>query len=226
MKDFRLVTSDMIGAWGNSCIRSEDEEVDSADARIRQNRTHHILPRCSLYVTVCRRFGDPTYLTLPKGVPARTCRWCCIHGGALGSDKLGYDGLSLRQTVDMRVFRPNFRSSSWVWKASFLTQSNGQWGEKMQDSLTWVSNTLLRRVLSNPKRVGSGGSYGGYATPSRSCISPRTPLCGGSVDVRPSNLITLLEVDTCVLGIRPSHDVQAYEQCHTPEGKAKLELPL
>jgi dipeptidyl aminopeptidase/acylaminoacyl peptidase len=40
----------------------------------------------------------------------------------------------------------------------------GQWGERMQDDLTWDVKYLISRGITDPKRVGiMGGSYGGYA---------------------------------------------------------------
>ena len=42
---------------------------------------------------------------------------------------------------------------------------NIQWGDKMQDDITWGIKYLVQQGIADPKRVGiMGGSYGGYAT--------------------------------------------------------------
>jgi dienelactone hydrolase len=89
------------------------------------------------------------------------------------------------------VLQPNFRSSVGYGK-KFLNAGNKQWGEKMQDDLTWGVKAMVAQGIADPKRVGiMGGSYGGYATLAGLAFTPDVYAAGVSI-VGPSNLITLL----------------------------------
>ena len=87
---------------------------------------------------------------------------------------------------------PNFRGSTGYGK-KFLNAGNGEWGQKMQDDITWGVKYLVAQGIADPKRVGIlGGSYGGYATLAGVAFTP--DLYRAAVDiVGPSNLITLLD---------------------------------
>ena len=62
------------------------------------------------------------------------------------------------------MLQPNFRASTGYGK-KFLNAGNSQWGDKMQDDITWGVKYLVAQGIADPKRVGiMGGSYGGYAT--------------------------------------------------------------
>src|SRR5207247_6855828 len=62
------------------------------------------------------------------------------------------------------VLAPNFRGSTGYGK-KFLNAGNKEWGQKMQDDITWGVKHLVAQGLADPKRVAiMGGSYGGYAT--------------------------------------------------------------
>ena len=134
------------------------------------------------------------YLTLPKGVPAKSLPTLVVpHGGPWARDNWGYN--SLAQFFANRgyaVLMPNFRGSTGYGK-KFLNAGNGEWGRKMQDDLTYGVQHLIAQGTADPKRIGIiGGSYGGYATLAGVAFTP--DLYRAAVDiVGPSNLITLLE---------------------------------
>ncbi len=116
---------------------------------------------------------------------------------------------------------PNFRGSTGYGK-KFLNAGNKQWGDKMQDDVTWGVKYLVAQGIADPKRVGiMGGSYGGYTTLAGVAFTP--DLYAAAVDVvGPSNLITLLD------SIPPYWEagrIIFYERMgdpRTPEGKAQL----
>src|ERR1017187_6243534 len=108
----------------------------------------------------------PAYLTLPKGVPAKNLPTLILpHGGPWGRDMWGYNGLAqFFANRGYAVLEPNFRASTGYGK-KFLNAGNRQWGDKMQDDLTWGAKYLAAKGIADPKRTGIvGGSYGGYAT--------------------------------------------------------------
>src|SRR5258705_308961 len=166
----------------------------------------------------------PAYLTLPKGVAAKNLPTIIVpHGGPWGRDSWGYN--SFAQFLANRgyaVLMPNFRASTGYGR-KFLDAGNKQWGEKMQDDLTWGARYLVAQGIADPKRVGiMGGSYGGYATLAGVAFTP--DLYGAAVSiVGPSNLITLLEsIPPYWESIRKLF----YERMgdpSTPPGKAQLE---
>lgn len=136
----------------------------------------------------------PAFLTLPKGVRPRNLPLMVVpHGGPWGRDSWGYS--SFAQFLANRgyaVLQPNFRASTGYGKA-FLNAGNLQWGDKMQDDITWGVKHLVSEGIADPKRVGiMGGSYGGYATLAGVAFTPDLYAAAVSI-VGPSNLITLLE---------------------------------
>ncbi|HEX6097194.1 MAG TPA: alpha/beta fold hydrolase [Thermoanaerobaculia bacterium] len=136
----------------------------------------------------------PAFLTLPKGVEAKNLPLIVLpHGGPWSRDTWGYDGIA--QYLANRgyaVLQSNFRASTGYGK-KFLNSGNMQWGEKMQDDLTWGVKHLVAQGTVDPKRVGiMGGSYGGYATLAGLAFTPDVYAAGVSI-VGPSNLITLLD---------------------------------
>jgi dipeptidyl aminopeptidase/acylaminoacyl peptidase len=165
----------------------------------------------------------PAYLTLPKGVEARNLPAVIVpHGGPWYRDSWGYN--SFAQFLANRgyvVLQPNFRGSTGYGK-KFIDAGNKQWGNKMQDDVTWGAKYLIAQGIADPKRVGiMGGSYGGYATLAGVAFTPDVYAAGVSI-VGPSNLITLLE------SIPPYWEQIRklfYERMgdpNTPEGKAQL----
>jgi len=135
----------------------------------------------------------PAYLVLPKGVPAKNLPMVAFpHGGPWGRDYWGYN--SFAQFLANRgyaVLMPNFRASTGYGK-KFLDAGNKQWGDKMQDDITWGVKYLVSEGIVDAKHVGiMGGSYGGYATLAGVAFTPDVYAAAVSI-VGPSNLITLL----------------------------------
>ena len=166
----------------------------------------------------------PAYLTLPKGVAAKNLPVILLpHGGPWGRDNWGYDAFAqFLANRGYAVLQPNFRASTGYGK-KFLDAGNKEWGQKMQDDVTWGAKYLISQGIADPKRVGiMGGSYGGYATLAGVTFTPDLYAAAVSI-VGPSNLITLL-------GSVPPYWEQIrkvfYERMgdpNTPEGKAQLE---
>ena len=166
----------------------------------------------------------PAYLTLPKGVPPKNLpAMVTPHGGPWGRDVWGFG--SMTQFLANRgyaVLSMNFRGSTGYGKR-FLNAGNKEWGQKMQDDVTWGVKYLVAEGIADPKRVGiMGGSYGGYATLAGVAFTPDVYAAAVSI-VGPSNLITLLNSI-------PPYWEQIRKMFHkrmgdpgTPEGKAQLE---
>jgi dienelactone hydrolase len=166
----------------------------------------------------------PAYLTLPKGVAPKNLPLIVFpHGGPWGRDDWGYDTFAqFWANRGYAVLQPNFRGSTGYGK-KFLDAGNRQWGDKMQDDITWGVKYLVAQGIADEKKVGiMGGSYGGYATLAGVTFTP--DVYAAAVDyVGPSNLLTLLE------SIPPYWE--AFRQVFykrmgnpaTPEGKAQLE---
>ena len=136
----------------------------------------------------------PAYLTLPKGVEAKNLPVIVFpHGGPWGRDSWGY--ATFAQFLANRgyaVLQPNFRASTGYGK-KFLNAGNNEWGQKMQDDLTWGVKYLVAEGIADPKRVGiMGGSYGGYATLAGVTYTPDLYSAAVAI-VAPSNLETLLQ---------------------------------
>jgi dipeptidyl aminopeptidase/acylaminoacyl peptidase len=136
----------------------------------------------------------PGFLTLPKGVPAKNLPAILVpHGGPWARDGWGFNNLAqFLANRGYAVLQPNFRGSTGYGK-KFLNAGNKQWGEKMQDDVTWGAKYLVAQGIADPKRVGiMGGSYGGYATLAGVAFTPDVYAAAVSI-VGPSNLITLLD---------------------------------
>ena len=136
----------------------------------------------------------PAYLTIPKGSSGKNLPTVLfIHGGPWGRDSWGYH--SYAQFLANRgyaVLQPNFRASTGYGK-KFLNAGNNEWGEKMQDDITWGKKYLVAQGIADPKRVGiMGGSYGGYATLAGVAFTPDEYAAAVAI-VAPSNLETLLQ---------------------------------
>lgn len=166
----------------------------------------------------------PGYLTLPKGVEAKNLPLIVVpHGGPWSRDGWGYH--SLAQFLANRgyaVLQPNFRASTGYGK-KFLDAGNGQWGDKMQDDITWGVKYLVGQGIADPKRVGiMGGSYGGYATLAGVTYTPDLYAAGVAI-VAPSNLNTLLKsIPPYWESIRTTFHTRMGNP-NTPEGKAQLD---
>ncbi|HEX8707079.1 MAG TPA: alpha/beta fold hydrolase, partial [Pyrinomonadaceae bacterium] len=166
----------------------------------------------------------PAYLTLPKGAAAKNLPLIVFpHGGPWGRDSWGYN--SFAQFLANRgyaVLSPNFRASTGYGK-KFLNAGNNEWGQKMQDDLTWGVKYLVSEGIADPKRVGiMGGSYGGYATLAGLAFTPDVYAAGVSI-VGPSNLLTLLKsIPPYWESIRMIFHKRMGDP-GSPEGRAQLE---
>jgi dipeptidyl aminopeptidase/acylaminoacyl peptidase len=165
----------------------------------------------------------PAYLTLPKGLSPKNLPTVVFpHGGPWLRSSWGFNPfwqfLANRGYV---VLSPNFRGSTGYGK-EFLDAGNKQWGEKMQDDLTWGVRYLVAQGITDPKRVGiMGGSYGGYATLAGVAFTPEIYAAAVS-SVGPSNLITFAEsLPPYWEGFRKTFYVRVGDPTD-PEGKAQL----
>jgi dipeptidyl aminopeptidase/acylaminoacyl peptidase len=195
-----------------------------------QYRVREKLPRDALAPMTALRYSSsdgleiPAYVTLPRGVPPKNLPLMIVpHGGPWGRDTWGYR--SMPQFLANRgyaVLQPNFRASTGYGK-KFLNAGNGQWGDKMQDDITWGVKHLVSQGTADPKRVGIiGGSYGGYATLAGVAFTPDVYAAAVAI-VAPSNLITLLEtIPPYWEAIRNVFYVRMGNP-GTPEGKKQLE---
>jgi len=165
-----------------------------------QYRIREKLPRESLtHVTAIHYPSSdgldiPAFLTLPKGVSAKNLPLIVFpHGGPWARDSWGYSGIAqFLANRGYAVLQPNFRGSTGYGK-KFLNAGNKQWGDKMQDDLTWGVKYLVAQGTADAKRVGiMGGSYGGYATLAGVAFTPDVYTAAVAI-VAPSNLITLLD---------------------------------
>jgi dipeptidyl aminopeptidase/acylaminoacyl peptidase len=166
----------------------------------------------------------PAYLTLPKGVEAKNLPLIAFpHGGPWARDDWGYDSFAqFWANRGYAVLQPNFRGSTGYGK-KFIDAGNKQWGDKMQDDITWGVKYLVAEGIADPKRVGiMGGSYGGYATLAGVTFTP--DLYAAAVDyVGPSNLNTLLETIPPYWEAGRQLFYQRMGNPTTPEGKAQLD---
>ena len=165
----------------------------------------------------------PAFLTLPKGVEAKNLPLVVNpHGGPWGRDYWGYN--TYAQFLANRgyaVLQMNFRASTGYGK-KFLNAGNNEWGQKMQDDITWGVKYLVEQGIADPKRVGiMGGSYGGYATLAGVTYTPDIYAAAVAI-VAPSNLQTLLEA---IPPYWESIRVVFYKRMgdpNTPEGLAQM----
>lgn len=135
----------------------------------------------------------PAYLTLPKGFGEKNLPLVVMpHGGPWARDYWGFNTYSqFLANRGYAVLLVNFRASTGFGKA-FLNAGNKQWGQLMQDDITWGVKHLIEKGIVDAKRVAIfGGSYGGYATLAGLAFTPDVYAAGVSF-VGPSNLLTLL----------------------------------
>ena len=135
----------------------------------------------------------PGYLTLPYGKEAKNLPLLVMpHGGPWARDYWGYNGTAqFFANRGLAVLQPNFRQSTGYGK-KFYSAGRHEWGDKMQDDLTWGVKDLVSKGVVDPKRVAIyGGSYGGYAALAGLAFTPEVYAAGASF-VGPSNLFTLL----------------------------------
>jgi dipeptidyl aminopeptidase/acylaminoacyl peptidase len=166
----------------------------------------------------------PAYLTLPKGAPAKNLPLIVVpHGGPWARDIWGYNPFAqFLANRGYAVLQPNFRGSTGYGK-KFLDAGNRQWGDRMQDDLTWGVKYLVAQGIADPKRIGIfGASYGGYATLAGVAFTP--DMYAGAVSiVGPSNLITLLNAIPPYWEAARKLFTERMGDPSTAEGKAQLE---
>lgn len=226
-KDERLflVTAASDTEPGETYLFDRDSKKLTLQYRVREK-----LPRQSLAEMKVIRYKSsdrleiPAYLTLPKGVPAKNLPLIVLpHGGPWGRDTWGYDGFAqFFANRGYAILQPNFRASTGYGK-KFLNAGNNEWGQKMQDDLTWGVKYLVSEGIVDPKRAGIlGGSYGGYATLAGVAFTPDLYAAGVSI-VGPSNLITLLESIPPYWEQIRTFFTKRMGDPSTPEGRAQLE---
>jgi dipeptidyl aminopeptidase/acylaminoacyl peptidase len=166
----------------------------------------------------------PAFLTLPKGVPAKNLPAVIVpHGGPWARDYWGYNGQAqFLANRGYAVLQPNFRASTGYGK-KFLNAGNNEWGQKMQDDLTYGVRYLVEQGIADPKRVGiMGGSYGGYAALAGVTFTPELYAAAVAI-VAPSNLRTLLETIPPYWEAGRTIFYKRMGDPNTPEGKAQIE---
>ena len=193
--------------------------------KIREKLPREALsPMTPVHYTSTDGLEIPAYLTVPKGTSGKNMPAVVVpHGGPWARDDWGYDGIA--QFLSNRgyvVLQPNFRGSTGYGK-KFLNAGNKQWGDLMQDDLTWGVKYLVAKGIADPKRVGIlGGSYGGYATLAGLAFTPDVYAAGVSI-VGPSNIITLLDsIPPYWEAIRTVFNERLGNPT-TPEGRKQLE---
>ncbi len=155
--------------------------------------TEHLAAMTSIRYPSSDGLEIQAYLVLPKGYGNQDLPLVVVpHGGPWARDYWGYNGYAqFLANRGYAVLLSNFRGSTGFGKA-FLNAGNQQWGELMQDDITWGVKYLIDQGTVDPERVAIfGGSYGGYATLAGLAFTPDLYAAGVSF-VGPSNLITLL----------------------------------
>ena len=112
----------------------------------------------------------------------------------------------------LAVLQPNFRQSTGFGK-KFYAAGRHQWGEKMQDDLTWGVKHLVEKGVADPKRVAIyGGSYGGYA------LIAVNKEAGGHCGPYPASELIPKLLDTCKIPVISAGGVgtggQMYSRLH------------
>lgn len=220
-----LVTASSDTEPGETYVFDRESKDLTLQYRIREK-----LPRESLasMKAISYKSSDgltiPAYLTLPRGVPAKNLPLIVVpHGGPWARDTWGYDGLAqFLANRGYAVLQPNFRGSTGYGK-EFMNAGNLQWGDLMQDDITWGVKHLVNEGIADPERVGiMGGSYGGYATLAGVTFTPDVYAAAVSI-VGPSNLITLLDSipPYWEAGRKMFHERMG--DPGTPEGRQQLE---
>ncbi|MDQ3712822.1 MAG: S9 family peptidase [Acidobacteriota bacterium] len=165
----------------------------------KQYTVREKLPRSALSPMTPIRYKSsdgleiPAYLTVPKGVTAKNLPLVVVpHGGPWARDSWGYNPFAqFLANRGYAVLSPNFRGSTGYGK-KFIDAGNNEWGQKMQDDITWGVKHLVAEGIADPKRIGiMGGSYGGYATLAGVTYTPDLYAAAVAI-VAPSNLNTLL----------------------------------
>jgi dipeptidyl aminopeptidase/acylaminoacyl peptidase len=214
-------------------------DTEPGDYHLFERQTRKLTPQFRLFDTLPREslttvqpieyassdgMKIPAYLSLPKGVPGKNLPLLVMpHGGPWARDTWGYSPYTqLFTNRGFAVLHPNFRGSTGYGKR-FLNAGNNQWGQLMQDDITWGVKHLVQSGIADPKRVViMGGSYGGYATLAGLAFTPDLYAAGVSY-VGPSNLITLLNSIPPYWEAMRKFLYARVADPGTPEGRAMLE---
>ncbi len=189
----------MVNAWSDvdpGTVYLYDTETGKLtyQYRPRPNLTpEYLSPMTSITYPSSDGLEIQAYLTKPRGFGKRNLPLVVVpHGGPWARDFWRFDGYAqFLANRGYAVLQPNFRGSTGFGK-EFLNAGNQQWGELMQDDITWGVKYLIDKGIADPERIGIfGGSYGGYATLAGLAFTPDLYAAGVSF-VGPSNLITLL----------------------------------
>jgi dipeptidyl aminopeptidase/acylaminoacyl peptidase len=195
-----------------------------------QYRLFESLPRNALAPTTTIRYASSdgleisAYLTLPRGVAPKSLPLLVMpHDGPWLRDYWGYSPFAqFFANRGFAVLQPNFRGSTGFGK-KFLNAGNRQWGERMQDDITWGLKHLVREGTADPKRVAiCGVSYGGYAALAGAAFTP--DLYAAAVEMAgPSDLVAVMQSLTA---FSPPARPMFHERIGDPttqEGLARLE---
>jgi dipeptidyl aminopeptidase/acylaminoacyl peptidase len=220
-----LVTAISDTEPGETVLFDRKSKKITPQYRIREKLPRqHLAPMQPIRYLSSDGLEIPAYLTLPKGVEAKNLPLLVVpHGGPWARDGWGYSGFAqFLANRGYAVLQPNFRGSTGYGK-EFLNGGNLEWGDKMQDDITWGVKHLVDKGIADSKRVGiMGGSYGGYATLAGVTFTPELYSAAVAI-VAPSNLITLLETIPPYWESIRTLFYRRMGDPRTPEGKAQLE---
>lgn len=197
----------------------------SLESRVLEN-----IPRSALAETVAITYPSsdglriPAYLTLPKGIDPKQLPVIVMpHGGPWARDSWSYTAFTqFFANRGIAVLQPNYRGSTGYGK-QFLNAGNRQWGEKIQDDITWGVRYLIAEGIADPKRVGMfGGSFGGYASLAGAAFTPDLYSAVVSI-VGPSNLPAVVQSLTEFALPARRMFVERIGDPTTPAGLAQLE---
>lgn len=195
-----------------------------------QSRALEKIPRSSLAETVPVTYASsdglriPAYLTLPKGIEPKQLPVVVMpHGGPWARDTWSYTAFTqFFANRGIAVLQPNFRGSTGYGKR-FLNAGNREWGEKMQDDITWGVRHLISQGIADPKRVGIfGGSFGGYTALAGVAFTPDLYSAAVSL-VGPSNLPAVVESLTAFATPARKMFLERIGDPTTADGRAQLE---
>ena len=116
-------------------------------------------------------------LTRAKGNPKGTVIY--VHGGPHGPfDLFGYDqDAQYMANIGLNVIQPNFRGSGGFGR-EYQRAGYGEWGRKMQDDVTDVTEWAIEEGYAQAGQICIyGGSYGGYAALAGAAFEPDLYQC-------------------------------------------------
>jgi dipeptidyl aminopeptidase/acylaminoacyl peptidase len=189
----------MINMWSDTdpgTVHIYDTQTRKLDFQYRARPelpSGQLSPMRSIWYASSDGLMIQAYLTLPRGFGQSNLPLVVIpHGGPWARDRWGYDGfVQFLANRGYAVLQPNFRGSTGFGR-DFLDAGNQQWGQLMQDDITWGVKYLVDQGIADAQRVGIfGGSYGGYAALAGVTFTPDLYAAAISF-VGPSNLKTLL----------------------------------